>query len=277
MGLFPPIADLAVEYLQSQLRLSERFIGVYSPSDLAKCQRLMYCIYTGLIKTDDKVEDVHGLFESGKKFELFIGEVLAYYLKKNPNLELTNTTQRNITQIVDDTNPQAIVQLNGKSDYLVMLRDRKDRTKSLLLEIKSIVSIRRLSEPVGDHKIQIMPYILALRPSEARIVYGERNNYLHLKEFDIAYDPDIEAWILERTKTIDTYIRKGELPPPEARICVKCRVGLLEAGKTNTKNVYCPNCKSEYDAELSEVWRMQYCPAGEYCCKYVKELSPKVG
>lgn len=268
---FPKITDLSVEYLQSQIRLHEREIGVYSPSDICKCHRLMYCIYTSLIKTDGKVEDVHGIFESGKKFELFIGEVLAYYLKKNPNLELTNTTQRNITQIIDD---QIGIFLNGKSDYVTMLRDRQDRKKSLLIEVKSIASVRKLDSPIMDHKVQIMPYILALRPSEARIIYGERNNYLHQKEFDVTYDPDIEAWLIARTKVLDGYLRRGEMPPPEARICVKCKAGLLEPGKQSSKNVYCPNCQSEYDEGLSEAWRTRYCPAGAYCCKNVKEWKP---
>jgi hypothetical protein len=274
MGYFPPIPQLADEYWESKLHDQERVIGIYSPSDLAKCKRLMYCLYTGLVKTEAKVEDVHGLFEAGKKFEAFIGEVLDFYLKKHPDLELANSTQRNVTQIVDHTIVPPI-QLNGKADYMTMLRDRRDRTKSLLLEIKSIYSIRKLTEPILDHKVQIMPYILALRPLEARIVYGERNNYRMMKEFEVTYDSDIQTWLLERAKDIDGYLRRGEMPPPEARICVKCKSSLLERSKNSTKDVFCPSCKSEYPEDESNLWRADYCPAGDLCCKKVKTWEPK--
>jgi len=272
MGYFPSIPQLADEYWESQLRDYDRVIGVYSPSEIAKCKRLIYLLYTGLVKTGETVEDVAGIFEAGKKFEEFIGEVLAYYLSKHKDkdLKVSNTTQRNVTQIVDHmTFPP--LQLNGKSDHLVMLRGRKDRTKSLLLEIKSIASVNRIDAPLFDHKVQIMPYILALRPLEARIVYGERNNFRHMKEFEVNYESEIMTWILERAKSADSYIRKGEMPPPEARICVKCKVGLLQNSKTDTKNVMCPECKADYPKSESDVWRMDYCPAGAYCCRNVKK------
>jgi hypothetical protein len=257
-------------YIEDNLRRIDRITGIYSPNDMAKCIRLLYLMYSNLVKTDEivdgKVDDVFGIFEAGKMVEEWVGKVLAHYLKKNSNLELTNTTQRNITQIIDD-NQDAPVQLNGKSDYLVMLRDRQDRRKSLLLEIKSIASVRKLESPIEDHKVQIMPYILALRPLEARIVYVERMNYLHQKEFEISYQADVEYWLTNRVKQLDGYLRRGEIPPPEARLCVKCHKGILEKSKTSTKMVYCPECKVEYDEGITELWRMDYCPAGPLCCK----------
>src|SRR5947208_578893 len=80
--------------------------------------------------------------------------------------------------------PRERIVLNGKADFLLMLRNKVNQ-ETQLLEIKSASSIYFLKEAKKDHIIQIMPYIWSLNPTYAQVVYIDKKNLSHIKAFDV--------------------------------------------------------------------------------------------
>src|SRR5437660_235168 len=165
------------EYLQSQAREPrKRKLGEYYPSEIGKCLREWFLSFHS--NSEVYNEEKQGYFEAGNVIEAWLGNVLKWAVEEH-QIEVI-IPQRNVTCVVGE--PQERIVLNGKADFLLMLRNKVNQ-ETQLLEIKSASSIYFLKEAKKDHIIQIMPYIWSLNPTFAQIVYIDKKNLAHIKAF----------------------------------------------------------------------------------------------
>lgn len=250
------------EYLQEQAREPrKRRLGEYYPSEVSDCLRAWFLAFHS---NKEYNEEKQGYFEAGIIIEDWIGKVLKWAIEEH-QVEFI-IPQRHITCVVGD--PSERIVLNGKADFLLMLRN-KVNLETQLIEVKSASSIYHIKDVKRDHLVQIMPYIWALNPTYAQVVYVDKKNLSHIKAFDITYNPILMEWIIARVRAQHKRIKTMELPMAEALYCKNCmKAKLVIDHKSRPKMASCPNCNWKAPVGETDLWRLSYCPfrGSGKCC-----------
>lgn len=176
-------------------------IGRYYPSEVGNCLRKLWYSY----KYPHYVEmRVLKIFEVGNMLHGFVVEVL----KSNKNEEV---------ELIKSELPFKIEMKNfvvsGRVDDLILV---KRNNKKILVEVKSTKNVSRIEKPQSNHMLQLMFYMHATAVHDGIILYIDKNT-LDSKVFEIKYDEQIGADMIDRFNYIHEHLVEGELPFAEAK------------------------------------------------------------
>ena len=190
--------------IDSHLRreLKPRKIGKYYPSEIGNCLRKVWFTYK---KPKEIDKEKLKIFQVGLMLHDFIADVLRS--EKTPEVRLIQSEvpfrlkfpEFEISGRVDDV---LIVERNGKK---------------LLVEVKSTKLLSMVEEPSPSHLMQIQLYMHALRIPDGLILYVEKPS-LKTRQYEVKYDPEHVKRIFERFRKLHSFLGKGEIPEPEAKL-----------------------------------------------------------
>lgn len=176
-------------------------IGRYYPSEVGNCLRKVWYSY----KYPQEVEpDLLKIFEAGNIIHGFVVEVLKS--EKNKDVELLKSEMPFQLDMKDYI-------ISGRVDDLVLV---KASGKNLLVEVKSTKDVSFVNKPQTNHVMQLMFYMEATDVHNGVVLYIDKNN-LKSKVFDVEFDSQKGAEIIDRFSFLDSHLKKNELPEPEAK------------------------------------------------------------
>lgn len=187
------------KYLEREVKQKE--IGRYYPSEIGSCLRRIWYSYKIPKETP---KELRRIFEAGNILHDLVAKVLRS--DKNPEVELLES------EVPFKLEADGFV-VSGRIDNLLLL---KLEGKKVLVEVKSCKSLYYISEPKPEHIAQLQFYMWALRVHNGVVLYVEKST-LNSKVFTVPFDDGNAAGIMNRFKSLDGFLRKGTLPPAEAK------------------------------------------------------------
>jgi hypothetical protein len=266
-GIFS-VADGIHEYIREQQRDDpnyKRTQGQFRSSEMGYCERQIIATFNIPFEYDATAAGYH---MAGIIVEDFVKAVIQ---KKAKDLEIDYIIPQ--YSIVWNMDWEEGTEVRGKADFLMILKD-KAGTQKQLVEVKSARNIDNVKEPMKHHLIQVMPYILELKPTASSIVYIDKNNLNNVKEFWVERDDMIMSYIHEKAKRLHGFQIRGEMPFAEAKYCPKCRSGKLKVDHTSRpKSATCqpPGCGATMKLDDTQLWECGYCPVKEWCDRLEQE------
>jgi CRISPR/Cas system-associated exonuclease Cas4 (RecB family) len=198
-----------------------KIVGRYYPSEIGSCIRKLWFSYKHPKMTEP---DLLKVFEMGNILHDFVVDVIKS--EKNPDVELVQT------EMPFEVKMKNFV-ISGRVDDIVLIKTSK---KNILIEVKSISDIAKLSDAKPQHKVQLQLYMFATKIREGILLYIDKKN-LHSKVFTIQYDEAESINALERFNILHNYLVQDTVPEAEAKI-------------DTDKNYMCRYC--EYKDECTE-------------------------
>ena len=199
--------DEAIDsYLSQETR--ERETGVYFPSEIGKCLRQMYYIYTTPPKKFSP--ETLRVMQSGNIVHNFIKYALMKEKdRKGAKLQLI-TNERSITlPMIKDG---VIIRIRGRMDNKIMVKT--EGGAFYIVEVKSQKSVENLYEHRSDHKEQLMFYLLAENCKGCLMYIGKDN--LATKYFNFDLDMKLINKLIDRFFTVHNAVINKKIPEPEA-------------------------------------------------------------
>lgn len=177
-------------------------IGSYYPSEAGNCLRKAWYSYKCPLPADPKKGKY---FYLGNLIHDFIAEVL-----ENPKNTEVKLLEKEVPLKINQ--PNFVV--SGRLDDIFMLA--ADGRK-FMLEVKSTGSkLERIKQPQDAHVMQLQLYMHAHEIKEGVILYIEKNS-LESKWFTVEYNQKAAEDALARFALLDSKLKSGELPEPEAK------------------------------------------------------------
>ena len=191
----------------------ERHVGVYYPSELGFCIRRNWYLYKYPRPVDDATKKVVAV---GKIFHEFIFKALE---SKKFNV---HENEKSLS-IIDGENGLVI---SGRIDHLIKV---DNDSEPFIIEVKTSKSVKSLKEAKREHKMQIMPYMIALQVKKAMIIYVEKDN-LDTKSFEFEFDDELFKDMMQRARRLHNCLTTNVFPPAEAKedmsvgwMCLYCQ------------------------------------------------------
>lgn len=192
--------ELIHKYIEREEK--EKEIGRYYPSEIGLCLRKIWFSY----KYPKKIEmDLLKIFELGNMLHDFVVNVLKS--EKNPEIELMKS------EMPFEIKMKNYV-ISGRVDDVILI---KASDKNILIEVKSINNVEKVSEAKPHHITQLQLYMFATKIKEGIILYIDKRN-LKSKVFRIKYDEMEALRALERFSILHDYLLENVIPEPEAKI-----------------------------------------------------------
>ncbi len=204
------------KHLEREYRPKEA--GRYFPSEIGGCMRKVWFSYK---KPKETEADLVRIFETGNILHDFVVEVLRS--ERTPEVELLET-EFPFRMEIDN------FLVAGRVDDLILV---KLSGKRVLIEVKSIRSLKYRDEPMQRHLIQLQFYMHAIGIHDGMLLYIEKNT-LQTKWFDLRYDKKIVDNAIKRFKRLHKALTSNKIPAAEAKIA-------------------------------GEEWMCRYCPYAEEC------------
>jgi CRISPR/Cas system-associated exonuclease Cas4 (RecB family) len=177
-------------------------IGRYYPSEAGSCLRKSWYSYKHPQPTDPKKGKY---FYMGQLIHDFVSEVLE---AKNEHVELLG---KEVPLKIEQPN----FLVSGRLDDIFLV---KADGRKFILEVKSTGSkLEWMEGPQDAHVMQIQLYMQAQEIKEGIILYLEKNS-LECKWFMVKHDPAASEQVIARFAQLDSKLKSGELPGPEARL-----------------------------------------------------------
>jgi len=176
-------------------------IGRYYPSEVGSCLRKVWFSYKNPKEMDPETVRV---FKVGNMLHDFVSEVLRS--EKNPDIRLVQSEAPFKLEARDFT-------ISGRVDDVILVEKSGEQ---VLVEVKTTKMVSMTKEASQPHVMQLQLYMHALNIHKGIVLYIEKNS-LKTKEFDVDYQPEKYAMIIERFNMLHKHLKSGELPAPEAR------------------------------------------------------------
>lgn len=191
-------------------------LGQYHPSEVSSCLRKTW--FSHKIK---KQEDsrLRALFESSSMLQKFIINVL----KSDPTLDIEVLKPEVHVRIEEKD-----FIISGKVDSLIIAEINKYKT---LIDVKSVRLLPQQARK--SHIAQMQIYMHGTGVKSGTILYTHKDT-LETAQFDVDYDKDKAANIINRFRKLHRFLAFNQIPPAEAKL------------EKNAENV-CESCP--YEAE----------------------------
>jgi CRISPR/Cas system-associated exonuclease Cas4 (RecB family) len=176
-------------------------IGRYYPSEVGSCLRKVWFSYKNPKEMDPETVRI---FKVGNMLHDFVSEVLRS--EKNPDIKLVQSEAPFKLEARDFT-------ISGRVDDVILVEKSGER---VLVEVKTTKMVSMTKEASQPHLMQLQLYMHALNIHKGIVLYIEKNS-LQTKEFDVEYQPEKYAMIIERFNRLHKHLKSGALPAPEAK------------------------------------------------------------
>jgi CRISPR/Cas system-associated exonuclease Cas4 (RecB family) len=195
LGRKDMLSEIIASYLKEQLPPERDYaVGIYYPSELPFCLRAGYFRYTLPKQTPADREQLFGV---GYLWQACIEEAL-----QSGGIDIVASNKIHKFKI-EDTDLILVCQPDFELDV---------EGKRLIIEFKSVASLGKFTQPMHEHVMQIMPYLKVCKADSGLIVYLNKQTG-EVKEFPVAFDPELLTLVFERTKRLDKFLQDKELPP----------------------------------------------------------------
>jgi len=204
---FPELFEKIVKDFLDRAK-KERKENVFYPSELPYCIRRNYFLYKNPKEIDLETKKI---FESGSIVHSWVRDVL---FKGFTEMALKDFKWEE--SLIFKGND---FEIHGRYDDLVAVELHE---KPILLEIKTVRSLKYIKEPKRHHVMQLNFYLTVLKLETGYIVYIDRTNLQH-KIFKLTKDKRLFDEMLKRAEMLRRALKEKKIPIAEARLDVTKR------------------------------------------------------